>query len=172
MYSKSFKKFVAKNKQIITTADIINYIEIDTYKLIASILLIPSFVTLPYSLSLYFYMLISFFGKPFLYGCLVFIVFILMNFFFLSKYRYNQAMEQIHKDETIKQILLTFNDIENVKLNGEEIDYIKKIYEKKNKEMSFYSSKRLINNINSSLFVYSSGINFKTDGRTCGLWPI
>ena len=155
MYSKSFKKFVAKNKQIITTADIINYIEIDTYKLIASILLIPSFVTLPYSLSLYFYMLLSFFGKPFLYGCLIFIFFILMNFFFLSKYRYNQTMEQIYKDETIKQILQTFNDIENVKLNGEEIDYIKKIYEKKNKEMSFYSNKRLINNINSSLLWFA-----------------
>lgn len=39
-------------------------------------------------------------------------------------------MEQIYKDETIKQILQTFNDIENVKLNGEEIDYIKNIWKK------------------------------------------
>ena len=67
MYSKSLKKFIAKNKQIITIADIINYIEIDTYKLISSILLIPSFVTLPYTLGLYFNMLWSFFNKPFLY---------------------------------------------------------------------------------------------------------
>ena len=155
MYSKSFKKFIAKNKQIITTADIVNYIEIDTYKLIASILLIPSFVTLPYSLALYFYMLWSFFNISFLYGCIVFIIFILMNFFFLSKYRYYQSMEQIYKDETMKKILQTFNNIENVKLNGEEIDYIKKIYEKKNKEMGFYSNKRLINNINSSLLWFA-----------------
>ena len=155
MYSKSFKKFVAKNKQIITTADIINYIEIDTYKLIASILLIPSFVTLPYSLGLYFKMLWSFFNVPFLYGCIVFFIFMLMNFFFLSKYRYYQTMEQIYKDETMKKILLTFNDIENVKLNGEEIEYIKKIYEKKNKEMAFFSDKRFINNVNSALLWFA-----------------
>ena len=155
MYSKSFKKFVAKNNQIITTADIINYIEIDTYKLIASILLIPSFVTLPYSLGLYFKMLWSFFNIPFLYGGIVFLIFMIMNFFFLSKYRYYQTMEQIYKDETMKKILVTFNDIENVKLNGEEIDYIKKIYEKKNKEMGFYSNKRLINNVNSSLLWFA-----------------
>ena len=155
MYSKSLQKFIAKNKQIITTADIINYIEIDTYKLVSSILLIPSFVTLPYTLGLYFNMLWSFFNIPFLYGCLVFLIFILMNFFFLSKYRYYQTMEQIYKDETMKKILLTFNDIENVKLNGEEIDYIKKIYEKKNKEMGFYSDKRYINNVNSSLLWFA-----------------
>ena len=155
MYSKSFKKFVAKNKQIITTADIINYIEIDTYKLIASILLIPSFVTLPYSLGLYFKMLWSFFNVPFLYGCFVFFIFMLMNFFFLSKYRYYQIMEQIYKDETMKKILLTFNNIENVKLNGEEIDYIKKIYEKKNKEMAFFSDKRYINNVNQALLWFA-----------------
>ena len=155
MYSKSLKKFIAKNKQIITTADIINYIEIDTYKLISSILLIPSFVTLPYTLGLYFNMLWSFFNMPFLYGCLVFLIFTLMNFLFLSKYRYYQTMEQVYKDETMKKILLTFSDIENVKLNGEEIDYIKKIYEKKNKEMGFYSDKRYINNVNSSLLWFA-----------------
>ena len=155
MYSRSFKKFVAKNKQVITTADIINYIEIDTYKLVASILLIPSFVTLPYTLILYFRMLWSFFNRPFLYGCLVFLIFMLMNFFFLSKYRYYQTMEQVYKDETMKKILLTFNDIENVKLNGEEIDYIKKIYEKKNKEMAFYSDKRFINNVNMALLWFA-----------------
>ena len=103
MYSKSFKRFIAKNKQIITTADIINYIEIDTYKLIASILLIPSFVTLPYTLALYFYMLWSFFNTPFLYGCIVFLIFMLMNFFFLSKYRHYQTMEHVYKDETKKK---------------------------------------------------------------------
>ena len=155
MYSKSLKKFIAKNKQIITIADIINYIEIDTYKLISSILLIPSFVTLPYTLGLYFNMLWSFFNKPFLYGCLVFIIFILMNFLFLSKYRYYQTMEQIYKDETIRKTLLTFNDIENVKLNGEEIDYIKQIYQKKNIEMGFYSDKRFINNVNMSLLWFA-----------------
>ena len=155
MYSKSLKKFIAKNKQIITIADIINYIEIDTYKLISSILLIPSFVTLPYTLGLYFNMLWSFFNKPFLYGCLVFSIFMLMNFLFLSKYRYYQTMEQIYKDETIRKTLLTFNDIENVKLNGEEIDYIKQIYQKKNIEMGFYSDKRFINNVNMSLLWFA-----------------
>ena len=155
IYSKSLKKFVAKNKQIITTADIINYIEIDTYKLTLSIILIPSFVTLPYSLVFYSRFLFSTFDKPFLYGCLVFVIFLIMNFFFLSKYRYYQTMEQIYKDETMKKILLTFNDIENVKLDGEEIEYIKQIYEKKNKEMGYYSNKRLINNINSSLLWFA-----------------
>ena len=155
MYSKSFKQFIAKNKQIITTADIINYIEIDTYKLTASIILIPSFVTLPYTLTLYFYMLWSFFKTPFLYGCLVFLIFMLINFFFLSKYRYNQTMEQIYKDETIKKIIQTINNIESVKLEADEIQHIKKIYEKKNKEMSFYSDKRYINNVNSSLLWFA-----------------
>jgi ABC-type multidrug transport system fused ATPase/permease subunit len=155
MYSKSFKQFIAKNKQIITTADIINYMEIDTYKLTASIILIPSFVTLPYTLTLYFYMLWSFFNTPFLYGCLVFLIFMLINFFFLSKYRYCQTMEQIYKDETIKKIIQTINNIENVKLEADEIQHIKKIYEKKNKEMSFYSDKRYINNVNSSLLWFA-----------------
>ena len=155
MFSKSLRKFVAKNQQIITTADIINYIEIDTYKLTSSIILIPSFVTLPYSLVFYSRMLFSTFDKPFLYGCLVFLIFLIMNFFFLSKYRHYQTMEQIYKDETMKKILLTFNDIENVKLNGEEIEYIKKIYEKKNKEMGYYSDKRFINNVNSSLLWFA-----------------
>ena len=155
MYSKSFKQFFAKNKQIITTADIINYIEIDTYKLIASILLIPSFVTLPYTLALYFYMLWSFFNTPFLYGCIVFLIFMLMNFFFLSKYRHYQTMEHVYKDETIKKILQTLNNIENVKLNADEIQYIKKIYEKKNKEMGFYADKRYINNVNSSILWFA-----------------
>ena len=155
MYSKSFKHFITKNKQIITTADIINYMQIDTYKLTASIILIPSFVTLPYTLILYFYMLWSFFNTPFLYGCLVFIIFMLMNFFFLSKYRYCQTMEQIYKDETIKKIIQMINNIENVKLEADEIQYIKNIYEKKNKEMGFYSDKRFINNVNSSLLWFA-----------------
>jgi TRAP-type uncharacterized transport system substrate-binding protein len=64
-------------------------------------------------------------------------------------------MEQIYKDETIRKTLLTFNDIENVKLNGEEIDYIKQIYQKKNIEMGFYSDKRFINNVNMSLLWFA-----------------
>ena len=151
MYSKSFKQFMTRNKQIITTADIVNYIVIDSYKLVNSILTIPNFVILPYSLIVYFYMIFSYFKKAFFYGLVIFIVFMLINFLFLSKFRHHQNLEQINKDETMKMIIKTLNDIENIKLNAEEIDYIKKIYQNKNQEMACYSNKCLVNNINSAI---------------------
>jgi ABC-type multidrug transport system fused ATPase/permease subunit len=75
----------------------------------------------------------------------------LINFLFLSKFRHHQNLEQINKDETMKMIIKTLNDIENIKLNAEEIDYIKKIYQNKNQEMACYSNKCLVNNINSAI---------------------
>ena len=51
----------------------------------------------------------------------------------------------------MKITIKTLTDIENIKLNAEEIDYIKQIYENKNKEMSCYSDKCLVNNINSAI---------------------
>jgi hypothetical protein len=92
MYSKSFKQFMTRNKQIITTADIVNYIVIDSYKLVNSILTIPNFVILPYSLIVYFYMIFSYFKKAFFYGLVIFIVFMLINFLFLSKFRHHQNL--------------------------------------------------------------------------------
>ena len=151
MHSKNFKKFISKNKKIITTADIVNYIEIDSYKLINSILTIPNFVILPYSLIVYFYMIFSFFGQSFLYGLVIFVVFMLTNFIFLSKFRHYQNQEQRSKDATMKITLKTLLDIENIKLNSEEIDYIKQIYKNKDIEMSCYSSKCLVNNVNSAI---------------------
>ena len=151
MYSKSFKQFVTKNKKIITTADIVNYIVIDSYKLIHSVLTIPTFVVMPFSLIVYFYMIFSYFKKAFFYGLIIFVIFILINFIFLSKFRHHQSQEQINKDKTMKIIIKTLNDIENIKLNAEEIDYIKKIYEKKDEEMACYSNKCLVNNINSAI---------------------
>ena len=151
MYSKSFKQFISKNNQIITKADIVNYIAIDSYKLTNSILTIPSFVILPYSLALYFYMIYSFFKGAFTYGLIIFIVFFLTNFIFLSKFRHHQSQEQINKDKTMKITIKTLNDIKNIKLNAEEIDYLKKIYENKNKEMACYSNKCLVNNVNSAI---------------------
>ena len=151
MHSKNFKKFISKDNKIVTIADIINYIEIDSYKLINSILTIPNFVILPFSLIIYFYMIFNFFGSSFYYGLIVFVVFMLANFIFLSRFSTYQTEEQKNKDSTMKIIIKTLNDIENIKLNAEEIDYIKKIYENKNKEMSSYSKKCLVNNINSSI---------------------
>ena len=127
MYSKNFKKFISKNKKIITIADIVNYIEIDSYKLINSILTIPNFVILPYSLIVYFYIIFGFFKTAFIYGLVIFIVFTLTNFIFLSKFRHHQSQEQINKDLTMKITIKTLTDIENIKLNAEEIDYIKQI---------------------------------------------
>ena len=151
MYIKNFQKFISKNKTIITTADIINYIEIDSYKLINSILIIPNFVILFYSLTIYFYMIFNTFGQAFLYGLIIFVFFMLTNFIFLSKFRHHQSQEQINKDATMKITLKTLNDIENIKINSEELDYIKQIYENKNREMASYSSKCLVNNINSAI---------------------
>ena len=151
MHSKSFKKFISRNKQIITTADIVNYIEIDTYKLINSVLTIPQFVILPYSLIVYFYMIFDTFQEAYIYGCIIFVVFMLTNFIFLAKFRHHQSQEQKCKDSTMKMTIKTLNDIENIKLNAEEVDYIKKIYQNKNKEMACFSNKRLVNNINSAI---------------------
>ena len=151
MYSKNFKKFISKNKEIITTADIVNYIEIDTYKLTNSVLTIPQFIILPYSLIVYFYMIFQTFHESYIYGFIIFIVFMLTNFIFLSKYRHHQSQEQISKDSTMKMTIKTLNDIENIKLNAEEIEYIKKIYQNKTKEMGCFSNKRLVNNINSAI---------------------
>ena len=156
MNSKSLQKSKSKKKDhVITTADVINYIEIDSYKLTSCIILIPNFVTLPFSLGLYFKMLWEFFGMPLLYGLIVFFIFIIINFLFLRSYQYHQTMEQKGKDETIKNILATFKDIVNVKLNAEEIDNIKNIYAKKNEELTFYSNKRLANNYNQSIIWFA-----------------
>ena len=151
MYSKNFKKFISKNKNIITNADIVNYIEIDSYKLINCILTIPTFVVLPISLIIYFYIIFGFFKSAFFYGLVIFIVFMLTNFIFLSKFRHHQSQEQKNKDLTMKITIKTLSDIENIKLNAEEIDYIKQIYQNKDREMSCYSSKCLVNNINSAI---------------------
>ena len=156
MSCKSLQEFRSKNNNhIITTADVINYITIDSYKLTSCIILIPSFVTLPFSLTLYFRMLWQFFNVSFLYGVIVFLIFVCINFAYLRAYRYYQTMEQKNKDETIKRILATFKDIVNVKLNAEEIDSIKSIYAKKDEELAFYSNKRLANNKNQSILWFS-----------------
>ena len=112
---------------------------------------LPLLVILFYSLTIYFYMIFNTFGQAFLYGLIIFVFFMLTNFIFLSKFRHHQSQEQINKDATMKITLKTLNDIENIKINSEELDYIKQIYENKNREMASYSSKCLVNNINSAI---------------------
>ena len=106
MHSKNFKKFISKDNKIVTIADIINYIEIDSYKLINSILTIPNFVILPFSLIIYLYMIFDFFGSSFYYGLIVFVVFMLANFIFLSRFSTYQTEEQKNKDSTKKKLII------------------------------------------------------------------
>ena len=151
LYSKSLKQFVTRKKNRITSADIINYIEIDCYKLSHSILTVPSLVILPFQLVAYFYMIFDSFKVSFIYGVIIFVIFFFVNFYFMARFRHHQSQEQIGKDATMKITIKTLRDIENIKLNAEEVDYVKKIYEKKNKEMGSFSEKRLANNINSAI---------------------
>ena len=151
LYSKSLKQFVTRKKNRITTADIINYIEIDCYKLSHSILTVPNLMILPLELIVYFYLIFDSFGTSFIYGIIIFVIFFGVNFIFMAKFRHHQAAEQVGKDATMKITIKTLRDIENIKLKGEEVDYVKKIYEKKNKEMGNFSEKRLANNINTAI---------------------
>ena len=115
----------------------INLIEVDCEKLGFIFSVGPKIINAPYIIVLSLYFLFKLFGFKFIYA--MFILVILMTFILFLQVLYLRNMRKIlnKKDERMKLVTYVFHILKNIKINGWEDEFAKKIKNKRDDELLY-----------------------------------
>jgi len=142
-----------------------NLIELDCEKLGYIFFIIPKILNAPLILFITLYFLFRLFGYKFIYA--IFVLFIAMVLILLLEFLYfNNTKKRLkRKEKRIKTVTYVFHILKNLKINGWEEEFAKKIKNKRDDELKYVNrnlfitlAKNLINsNITIILLIISIG---------------
>lgn len=136
------------NEAHATIADIVNYIQVDSFKLTSTLIASPNVIIIPFLIIGYSYMLFSYFGYSFLVGFATLLIFVIINFCFQKELKDSQDLHHLHKDETMKMIIDTFNHIKAIKINGWDEEFLYRIQACKEQEIKSLGRRGFFSNVN------------------------
>ena len=115
----------------------INLIEVDCEKLGFIFTVGPKIINAPYIIILSLYFLFQLFGFKFIYAMIILIILISFILFLQILYLRNMRKILIKKDERMKLVTYVFHILKNIKINGWENEWAKKIKNKRDDELLY-----------------------------------
>jgi ABC-type multidrug transport system fused ATPase/permease subunit len=135
IYHKILKCSQSSFSQRATEGQIINFVQFDTGKFNWMLIRSPSLLLHPIQIVAYSYLVYAFFGKAFLPGILVILLFCVVGYFTSRFYHYFQFKMLRKKDIRMKSTTEIFENIKILKLYNWEKDFTKKILVNRKEEM-------------------------------------
>ena len=115
----------------------INLIEVDCEKLGFIFSVGPKIINAPYIIVLSLYFLFKLFGFKFIYAMIILIILITFILFLQFLYLRNMRKILVKKDERMKLVTYVFQILKNIKINGWEDEFSKKIKHKRDDELLY-----------------------------------
>ena len=151
IYEKILKVSPASMKDKAKTGEIINFMQVDAHRLNQLMNSTPSLITIPFQIIAYSYMLFKFFGISFIFGLITLIIFLVINFYFQRQFKKLQKIRMKLKDKRMKITTETFNNLKVLKLYSWEDEFLNRINNAREEEMTNLEKRFKISNINNSL---------------------
>ena len=135
----------------------INLIEIDAQKVGALYSTLPEVVISPFRITISLYFLFKQFGKKFSYALIILLIVLILILFLQILYIRNYKKFLTHRDERLKIVTYVFQVLKNIKLNGWDDEFIRRIKVIRDEELDY--TKRNLNIqiikmlLNSNLFL-------------------
>lgn len=128
-------KVATYNKDSYSEGELVNYIQIDSEKFGDFISDSPKTIVFPFQMIFYIYLLFQYFGPTFLFGLGSLVLMLFLLWFLQKKKLKLQKMYMKAKDERMKVTTQTFNIIKTIKLYSWDKAFLKKIQEKRDREI-------------------------------------
>ena len=156
LYEKILKGSTATNLSNKGEGEKLNLIEVDAEEIGSFFYLGPFFFTAPIKIGISIYFLFKLLGYRFFYAIIALIVLMFLILILQIIYVKNLEILLKYKDNRMKIVTFVFQMLKNIKLNGWDEEFIKRIKIKRDDEL-LYTKKNL--NIEIIRFVLTSNIN-------------
>ena len=156
LYEKILKGNTATNLSNKGEGEKLNLIEVDAEEIGSLFYLGPFFFTAPIKIGISFYFLFKLLGYKFFYAIIALIILMFLILILQIIYVKNLKILLKYKDNRMKIVTFVFQMLKNIKLNGWDEEFIKRIKIKRDDEL-LYTKKNL--NIEIIRFVLTSNIN-------------
>ena len=156
LYEKILKGSTATNLSNKGEGEKLNYIEVDAEEIGSLFFLGPFVLTAPIKVGISVYFLFKLLGYRFLYAIVALIILMFLILILQVVYVKNLKILLKYKDNRMKIVTFVFQMLKNIKLNGWDEEFIKRIKIKRDDEL-LYTKKNL--NIEIIRFVLNSNIN-------------
>ena len=156
LYEKILKGSTATNLSNKGDGEKLNLIEVDAEEIGSLFYLGPFFFTAPIKIGISIYFLFKLLGYRFLYAIIALIILMFLILILQIIYVKNLEILLKYKDNRMKIVTFVFQMLKNIKLNGWDEEFIKRIKIKRDDEL-LYTKKNL--NIEIVRFVLTSNIN-------------
>ena len=156
LYEKILKGSTATNLSNKGEGEKLNLIEVDAEEIGSLFYLGPFFFTAPIKIGISIYFLFKLLGYRFFYAIIALIILMFLILILQIIYVKNLEILLKYKDNRMKIVTFVFQMLKNIKLNGWDEEFIKRIKIKRDDEL-LYTKKNL--NIEIIRFVLTSNIN-------------
>ena len=165
IYSKILNYSSSGFTNEVNQGEIINFIQIDSMRLLFLVCYSPNALMSPFIIITYIYLLFDFFNFTFIFGLIVIIMYIILNYYISKEVRIRQKRMMEKKDLCMKVTSEALENIKILKLYNWENEFKKRIIESRKIEMD-YTEKRfaMINLIRSMNYLCPTLISILTIG--------
>ena len=167
LYEKILKGSTATNLSNKGEGEKLNLIEVDAEEIGSLFYLGPFVFTAPVKIGISIYFLFRLLGHRFLYAIIALIILLFLILILQVLYVKNLEILLKYKDLRMKIVTFVFQMLKNIKLNGWDEEFIKRIKRKRDDEL-LYTKKNL--NIEIIRFILNSNINLLLMVITLGLY--
>ena len=98
------------------TGEIVNYVQVDSNQLIRFVTMSPSLITIPISIFAYSFLLFDYLGISFIFGLIVLIAFLLINYFMQKRFKKLQKRRQANMDKRLRMTTAILFNLKVLKL--------------------------------------------------------
>ena len=155
IFDKVLKSSPSSTKEMAESGEILNFVQVDSHKLTMLMMQSPTAICIPIMIIAYSYMLFKFLGWSFIFGLIVLIFFVFLNFILMRKFKRHQKLRQKRIDDRLKVTTETLFNLKVLKLYSWENYFLEQIYEKREEELKEANRIFQIQNLNRTLLWFS-----------------
>ena len=116
IFDKVLKSSPSSTKEMAESGEILNFVQVDSHKLTMLMMQSPTAICIPIMIIAYSYMLFKFLGWSFIFGLIVLIFFVFLNFILMRKFKRHQKLRQKRIDDRLKVTTETLFNLKVLKL--------------------------------------------------------
>jgi ATP-binding cassette subfamily C (CFTR/MRP) protein 2 len=155
VYDKLLKVTSSTSRDQCKEGEILNFLQVDSQKIALTMSLYPILIVTPIQLGIYSYLIYDFIGIPYVSGIGSMLLFIGISLLVQIKYRQLMVTLGHMKDERLKVTTETFNNLKALKLYGWDSEFLRKIEQRRQEELSVMRSTYAWGNFNKILLWFA-----------------
>ena len=134
------------------TGEIVNYVQIDSNQLIRFVTMSPSLITIPISIFAYSFLLFDYLGISFIFGLVVLLIFLVINYFMQRTFKKLQKRRQANMDKRLRMTTAILFNLKVLKLYSWDDFFFDKLNELREIELSTIQKIFSFRNSNQTVF--------------------